>query len=104
MLELLEKSWPRQALFHKRRAEALEKSGDGKGARAEREAALALDGSDLRLRRALAVEDGTEVLDALKADPKPLLERWEAKHGREPQKSKSETPAQPYHTRLNSPF
>lgn len=84
LLERLEKAWPRAALFHKRRAEALDRAGDAKGARAEREAALALDGSDLKLRRALAVEDGKEPLDDLRTDAAPVLARYQAKHGGDP--------------------
>ncbi|MBI5543296.1 MAG: hypothetical protein HY901_05370 [Deltaproteobacteria bacterium] len=81
--EKLQRSWPRHPLFHKRRAEALERAGDLAGARAEREAALALDGSDLKLRRMLAIEDGKEVLEDLKTDGAPLLARWVKEHGSE---------------------
>ncbi|MGC4120338.1 MAG: hypothetical protein QM765_38305 [Myxococcales bacterium] len=76
-------AWPRHALFHKKRAEALDRAGDSAGARTEREAALRLDGSDLKLRRALAIEDGKEPLDELKVDARPLLARYEERHGKE---------------------
>ncbi|HEY3446633.1 MAG TPA: hypothetical protein VGK67_09725 [Myxococcales bacterium] len=76
-------AWPRHPLFHKKRAEALDRAGDFPGGRAEREAALALDGSDLKLRRALAIEDGREPLDDLKVDALPLLARYEERHGKE---------------------
>jgi hypothetical protein len=66
--ERLSQAWPRHPLFHKKRAEALDRAGDPAGARAARELALQLDGSDLRLRRALAIEDGREPLDELKVD------------------------------------
>ena len=75
----LQQQWPRNALFHKRRADALEKSGELKGARAERETALSLDGSDLRLRRALAVEDGREILDDLKQDGAKVLAEYRSR-------------------------
>ncbi len=68
LLAQLEAAWPRAAIFHKRRADALERAGDAAGARAEREAALLLDGSDLKLRRALAALDGKELLDDLRQD------------------------------------
>lgn len=77
--EALERAWPRSAAFHKSRAEALELAGDEKGARAEKEAALLLDGSDLRLRRALAFEDGSDVLEDLREDGAKALAQYEAK-------------------------
>jgi hypothetical protein len=61
-LEELLARWPRSARLALRLAEARELAGDRSGARAARERALLLDGSNLRLRRALALEDGTEVL------------------------------------------
>ncbi|MFN7135145.1 MAG: DUF3857 domain-containing protein, partial [Myxococcales bacterium] len=52
--------------------------GDAKGARAAREKALAIDGSDLQLRRALAWEDGGEVLDDMKRDGDAVVARYRA--------------------------
>ncbi|MGI5864279.1 MAG: tetratricopeptide repeat protein, partial [Myxococcales bacterium] len=74
----LSRMWPHSAAFHKRRAEALEQAGDKAGARAAREAALRLDGSDLKLRRAIAAEDGTEVLADLAEDGRAWIERYKA--------------------------
>ena len=61
-LEALLAHWPRSPRIALRLADARELAGDRAGARAMREVALLLDGSNLRLRRALALEDGTEVL------------------------------------------
>jgi hypothetical protein len=82
-LASLVEAWPHSALYRKRRAEALEAQGDVPGARSEREAALRIDGSDLRLRRSLAVEDGTEILDALSHDGEAALESYLADAPRE---------------------
>jgi tetratricopeptide (TPR) repeat protein len=79
LYEALERAWPVNASFHKSRAEALERAGDAEGARAEREAALALDGSDLHLRRSLAFARGTEVLEDAKQDGEKALAEYEAK-------------------------
>lgn len=78
VFESLATTWPRMSLLHKRRAEALELAGDLKGARAAREKALEIDGSDLKLRRALAWEDGGEVLDEFRRDGDEVLERYRA--------------------------
>ena len=67
-LEQLARLWPRDARVPKRCAEYLEAGGDAAGARAERERALLLDGGDLALRRALALEQGKEPLDELDED------------------------------------
>jgi len=77
-LSALARVWPRDARIEKRRAEALELAGDRAGARAARERALALDASDLPLRRALALEDGTEVLAAEAEDGRAVVRAWEA--------------------------
>lgn len=61
MMEL-SRIWPRDARIEKRRAEHLDSAGDGAGARAARERALLLDGSDLALRRAIAGLEGKEPL------------------------------------------
>lgn len=75
-VEALERSWPREPRLPRRRAELLELAGDRAGARAARERALRLDGSDLALRRALALEDGTEVLASLAQDGREAIEAW----------------------------
>ncbi len=74
----LARVWPRDARIEKRRGDALELAGDRAGARAARERALALDASDLPLRRALALEDGTEVLAAEAEDGKAAIRAYEA--------------------------
>ncbi|HET6923084.1 MAG TPA: hypothetical protein VFI16_08050, partial [Anaeromyxobacteraceae bacterium] len=76
-VEALERLWPREPRLPRRRAELLELSGDRAGARAARERALLLDGSDLHLRRALALEDGTEVLDSLAQDGREAIRAWQ---------------------------
>ena len=67
-VEALAAIWPRNARFWARVGEQRELAGDLAGARQARERALALDGSDLGLRRALALEDGPEVLADLAED------------------------------------
>lgn len=64
----LARLWPRDARIEKRRAELLDLAGDHEAARAARERALLLDGGDLGLRRALALERGGEPLDDLDED------------------------------------
>ncbi len=64
----LARLWPRDARIEKRRAELLEAAGDRPAARRARERALLLDGGDLALRRAVALEDGKEPLDDLADD------------------------------------
>jgi hypothetical protein len=68
--------WPRDPRIPRQRAELLELAGDAAGARAARERALALDGADLRLRRALALEDGREPLSDLAEDGPGALAAW----------------------------
>ena len=70
--------WPRSARLWKALADARELAGDPDGARAARERALLLDGADLPLRRALALEDGREVLDELAFDPAAAVRAYEA--------------------------
>ena len=70
--------WPRSARVEAALASALELSGDRPGARAARERALLLDGADLSLRRALALEDGGEVLDDLSEDARAAIRAYEA--------------------------
>lgn len=62
------RDWPRDPRLPRRLAEIRELAGDAAGARAARERALALDGADLPLRRALAAERGGEPLDDLDED------------------------------------
>lgn len=77
-LAALEAIWPRASRIFRRRADALELAGDGPGARAERERALALDGADLPLRRALALEKGGDVLDAYAEDGRAAIKAYQA--------------------------
>jgi tetratricopeptide (TPR) repeat protein len=77
-LEALRAVWPRNARIEKELAEAKELAGDAAGARAARERALVLDGSDLPLRRALALEDGTEVLASLAEDARAAIRAYQA--------------------------
>jgi cellulose synthase operon protein C len=69
--------WPRSARIAKRLADAHELAGDASAARRERERALALDPADLVLRRALALEDGTEVLAAFAEDARAAIRAYE---------------------------
>jgi predicted Zn-dependent protease len=71
-------TWPRDPRIPRMRAELLELAGDAAGARAARERALALDGADLPLRRALALEDGKEPLADLAEDGPGALAAWRA--------------------------
>ncbi len=77
-LEALRAIWPRSARVEKRLADARELAGNRGGARAARERALLLDGGDLRLRRALALEDGREVLDEWAEDAPSAIRAYEA--------------------------
>jgi len=74
----LARLWPRDARIAKRRAEALEAAGDRAGARAARERALALDGADLRLRRAVSLDEGKEPLDDVAVDGAAALAAYRA--------------------------
>ncbi|HEX9051305.1 MAG TPA: tetratricopeptide repeat protein, partial [Anaeromyxobacter sp.] len=78
VLEALRAIWPRSARTEKALADARELAGDPGAARAARERALRLDGSDLGLRRALALEDGHEVLDDLAEDGGAAIRAYEA--------------------------
>ncbi|HEU4384498.1 MAG TPA: hypothetical protein VFR85_13510 [Anaeromyxobacteraceae bacterium] len=77
-VEAMERLWPREPRLPRRRAELLELAGDRAGARAARERALSLDGADLSLRRALALEDGTEVLASMAQDGRAAALAWKA--------------------------
>lgn len=79
----LESLWPRDPRLPRRRAELLERAGDLEGARRERERSLLLDGSDLALRRALALEQGREPLDDLAEDGRKALAGYRAAAPRE---------------------
>ncbi len=78
--------WPRDARLEKRRAELLELAGDAAAARRARERALRLDGTDLGLRRALALEDGREILAEYAEDGREAIRAWKGK-GLRPQTS-----------------
>jgi hypothetical protein len=77
-LEAPLRAWPRSTRLWKRVATLRELAGDRDGARAARERALALDGSDLGLRRALALAEGREVLDGAARDGGAAIREWEA--------------------------
>ena len=76
-LVTLSELWPRSARVALALASALELQGDRAGARAARERALLLDGADLDLRRALALEDGREVVDELALDAQAAIRAYE---------------------------
>jgi len=78
VLEDLARLWPRDARLEKRRAEFLEAAGDLEGARAARARALLLDGADLPLRRAMALESGQEPLEALDEDGLSAISAYRA--------------------------
>jgi hypothetical protein len=76
-LEAVAAFWPESARLWKRLGNVRELAGDRAGARAARERALAADGSELVLRRALALEDGREVLDELREDGGAAIKAYE---------------------------
>lgn len=76
-------TWPRSAGLLKAAADQRELSGDRAGARQLRERALVVDGSDLALRRALALQDGRELLDDVAQDGRAALEAYLARPRRE---------------------
>jgi predicted Zn-dependent protease len=81
--ELL-KLWPRAAFLWKRLADVREYAGDAKEALALREQALAIDGNDLSLRRAVErVKTGKEVLQDYAIDGKEAIAAYEAAPGEE---------------------
>ena len=77
-IEDLARIWPADAQLQRRLGEMLELSGRPGAARAARERALALDGSDLGLRRALALEEGRELLSDLAVDGPATIRAYEA--------------------------
>lgn len=78
VLEALRAVWPRSPRVEVLLADARELAGDAAAARAARERALLLDGSDLALRRALALEDGGEVLDRFAEDGRRAIRAYRA--------------------------
>ncbi|HET9599130.1 MAG TPA: hypothetical protein VFP65_26390, partial [Anaeromyxobacteraceae bacterium] len=77
-VSVLARAWPRDPRLAKREAELREAAGDPVAARAARERALLLDGSDLALRRALALEDGREPLSDLDEDGRAAIASYRA--------------------------
>lgn len=75
----LEAAWPRISLYPKRRADALDLAGDAAGARAARERALLTDGSDLGLRRQIALAAGQDVLDDAAIDGRAAIAAYESR-------------------------
>ncbi len=82
-LEPLLAAWPRSAALLKAAADQAEWAGDAAGARALRERALGVDGSDLGLRRALALADGTDLLADVAEDGRAALAAYRAAGVRE---------------------
>jgi hypothetical protein len=69
--------WPRQAELHKKLAELKGLQGDLAAEKAEREKALALDGSDLTLRRAMSLAAGHELLDGFAIDSEQAIAAYQ---------------------------
>ncbi|HEX8704527.1 MAG TPA: tetratricopeptide repeat protein, partial [Myxococcaceae bacterium] len=83
-LRELMKLWPRAAFLWKRLADVREYAGDTQGALALREQALAIDGNDLSLRRAVErAKTGKEVLQDYAIDGKAAIAAYEAAPGDE---------------------
>ncbi len=76
-------AWPRSAPLLKAAADQAEWAGDAAAARALRERALRCDGSDLTLRRALALADGHDLLDDVAVDGRAALAAYRAAGVRE---------------------
>lgn len=84
LLAKLRAQWPRHPQLPKTLADVLEMQGDVKGALEAREAALALDGADLSLRRAIERQKtGRELLDAWAISTEEALKSYEAAPGSE---------------------
>ena len=77
-LAALRAVWPRSTRLLTRLADLRELQGDAAAARALREEALLHDGADLALRRALALDDGREVLQDLAEDGGAALRAYQA--------------------------
>ncbi|HVI96669.1 MAG TPA: hypothetical protein VM753_21795, partial [Anaeromyxobacter sp.] len=75
-VEALRAIWPRSPRLAKRLADLRELGGDPAAARALRERALLLDGADLALRRALALDGPGEVLDDLAEGGRAVLRAY----------------------------
>jgi tetratricopeptide (TPR) repeat protein len=83
-LRELMKLWPRAAFLWKRLADVREYAGDTKEALALREQALAIDGNDLSLRRAVErAKTGKELLQDYAIDGKAAIAAYEAAPGDE---------------------
>ncbi|HVG58397.1 MAG TPA: tetratricopeptide repeat protein [Hyalangium sp.] len=77
-LKSLIELWPRAAIFHKRLADVREYAGAPAEALALREQALAIDGSDLSLRRAVVrAKTGKELLQDYAIDGKAAIAAYE---------------------------
>lgn len=74
-IELCER-WPGRASLQKQLAEVLDRLGEVDAARAARERALQLDGSELRLRQALSITDGQPVLQDALEDGQAWIARY----------------------------
>jgi tetratricopeptide (TPR) repeat protein len=84
MLRELMALWPRAAFLWKRLADVREYAGDSKEALTLREQALAIDGNDLSLRRAVErARTGKEVLQDYAIDGKAAIAAYEAAPGEE---------------------
>jgi len=76
--------WPRSTMVLKAAADQHELAGNRAAARALRERALTVDGSDLGLRRALALEGGAEPLQDAAVDAAAVLRAYRVEAPREP--------------------
>lgn len=84
LLSRLRTQWPRNAALPKTLGDVYELAGKSAEALAAREAALALDGADLPLRRALArVKTGKELLQDYAITTEEALKSYEAAPGSE---------------------
>lgn len=84
LLTRLRAQWPRNASIPKSLGDVFEMAGRHPEALAAREAALALDGADLPLRRALArAKTGKELLEAYAITTEEALKSYEAAPGSE---------------------
>ena len=77
-LEAIRAIWPASARIARQLADLRDRTGDAAGARSLRERALALDPADLQLRRALALEGGTDVLAADAIDARAAIRAFDA--------------------------
>ncbi|HEY0838679.1 MAG TPA: tetratricopeptide repeat protein, partial [Vulgatibacter sp.] len=75
----LEELWPRSSFLPRRRAQLLERAGDLDGAGRARERALALDGSDLALRRMDAFRAGKDLLAQYDRDGLEVIREFEGR-------------------------